>query len=66
MARQLALNLCYEITLVDFISLLLLPTCNCSCLHGGRQCWKLHLITRKENPGVKKWNFHENRLKNKL
>lgn len=53
MARQLALNLCYKITLVDFISLLLLPTRNRSCLHSGRQCWKLHLTARKENPGVK-------------
>ena len=38
----------YEVTLTNFVSLLLLPASDRSCLHGGRQCRKLHLVNRQQ------------------
>lgn len=59
MVTQMAPNLSYEIALVDFFSLLLLPASDRSCLHGGRQRRKLHLMNRKQIPGNKELGSHE-------
>lgn len=45
-------NLSDKFALADFFSLLLLPTCDRSRLHGGRECGKLHLMNTQHIPGV--------------